>query len=88
MKLLRKILVSLSSLPLSAFTILLVYSFMYLFLGEEVYVAQMEILRDFSVLLKEFLVIAIAMFIAIIAYQISYEKYLKKKEKYLLKLSA
>ena len=75
-------------ITLSAFTILLVYSFMYLFLGEEVYVAQMEILRDFSVLLKEFLVIAIAMFIAIIAYQISYEKYLKKKEKYLLKLSA
>ena len=55
MKLSRKILVSLSALPLSAFTILLVYSFMYLFLGEEVYVAQMEILRDFS---KRFLRIA------------------------------
>ena len=86
MKLLRKILVSLSSLPLSAFTILLVYSFMYLFLGEEVYVAQMEILRDFSVLLKEFLVIAIAMFIAIIAYQISYEKIIEKESKVLAKV--
>lgn len=46
----------------------------------------MEILRDFSVLLKEFLVIAIAMFIAIIAYQISYEKILKKESKVLAKL--
>ena len=86
MKLSRKILVSLSALPLSAFTILLVYSFMYLFLGEEVYVAQMEILRDFSVLLKEFLVIAIAMFIAIIAYQISYEKIIEKERKILAKV--
>ena len=86
MKLLRKILTALIALPLSAFTILLVYSFMYLFLGEEVYVAQMEILRDFSVLLKEFLVIAIAMFIAIIAYQISYEKILEKERKILAKV--
>ena len=86
MKLSRKILTALIALPLSAFTILLVYSFMYLFLGEEVYVAQMEILRDFSVLLKEFLVIAIAMFIAIIAYQISYEKILEKERKILAKV--
>lgn len=86
MKLLRKILTALIALPLSAFTILLVYSFMYLFLGEEVYVAQMEILRDFSVLLKEFLVIAIAMFIAIIAYQISYEKIIEKERKILAKV--
>ena len=86
MKLLRKILTALIALPLSAFTILLVYSFMYLFLGEEVYVAQMEILRVFSVLLKEFLVIAIAMFIAIIAYQISYEKILEKERKILAKV--
>ncbi len=86
MKLSRKILTALIALPLSAFTILLVYSFMYLFLGEEVYVAQMEILRDFSVLLKEFLVIAIAMFIAIIAYQISYEKIIEKERKILAKV--
>ena len=86
MKLSRKILTALIALPLSAFTILLVYSFMYLFLGEEVYVAQMEILRDFSVLLKEFLVIAIAMLVAIIAYQISYEKIIEKERKILAKV--
>lgn len=86
MKLSRKILTALAALPLSAFTILIVYSFMYLFLGEEVYVVQIEILRDFSVLLKEFLVIAISMFIAIIAYQISYEKIIEKESKILSKV--
>ena len=86
MELSRKILVSLAALPLSAFIILLVYFFTYLCLGEQVYVSQMEILQDFSVLLKEFLVIAIALFIAIIAYQISYKKIIEKENKVLTKV--
>ena len=85
MKLSRKILASLTTLPLSAFVMLLVHSFIYLFLGEEAYVAQIEILSNYPVLLKEFLVIAIALFIAIIAYQISYEKIIEKENKVLTK---
>ena len=81
MKLAKKFAIALISLPLSAFIILIVYSFMYLFLGQELYIIEIGALKDFSILVKEFLVLAISMFIAILIFQISYENIIEKENK-------
>ncbi len=81
MKLSKKILKSLLALPISAFMILMIYSFMYLALGEELYTIEIEALKDFYVLIKEFLVLATSILIAIFVFQISYENIKEKENK-------
>lgn len=68
MKNLKKFLISLSALPLSAFTIILIYAFVYVFLGEKAYINQINQITDFNILLKIYSIITISIFITIISF--------------------
>ena len=81
MKLAKKLILSLLALPISSFVIFLIYVFMYLFLGEDVYLIEIGTLQDFSILLKEFIVISIAMYIALLSSLITIEKINEKDTK-------
>ena len=48
MKLAKKLILSLLALPISSFVIFLIYVFMCLFLGEDVYLIEIGTLQDFS----------------------------------------
>ena len=81
MKLAKKLILSLLALPISSFVIFLIYVFMYLFLGEDVYLIEIGTLQDFSILLKEFIVISVAMYIALLSSLITIEKINEKDTK-------
>ena len=81
MKLAKKLILSLLALPISSFVIFLIYVFMCLFLGEDVYLIEIGTLQDFSILLKEFIVISVAMYIALLTSLITIEKINEKDTK-------
>lgn len=58
----KKMMLSLLSIPASAFMILIVYFLIYIFLGEQYYINEINHIENINILIKEFLVIGISMF--------------------------
>ena len=65
MKLSKKVLLSLLSIPASAFIILIVYLLIYVLLGEQYYISEIKHIVNINILLKEFLVISVSLFMGI-----------------------
>ena len=70
MKLLKKIILSLLAFPISSFVIFMIYCLIYIFLGKQYYIAEINNISNIYMLLKEFLVIGISLYIAILSFMI------------------
>lgn len=88
MKLYRKILLSLLGIPLASFIILIIYFFIYVFLGNQSYINEIERIKDIQILLREFSVLSFSMFFAFLSFLISTDIINNIKYKILTKIFA
>ena len=81
MVLFKNFLKSLIALPISSFIILIIYIFLYVFLGEKVYLIEISALQNYSILVRELLVLSLGLYIAILTFQISNKKFNNEESK-------
>ena len=70
MKFFKKFMFSLIAFPISSFVIFMIYILIYIFLGEQYYIAEVNNISNIYILLKEFLVIGISLFISSLSFMI------------------
>ena len=88
MKITKKFLLSLLGIPVASLIILIIYFFIYTFLGNQFYIYQIEQIKDISILLKEFCVLSFSMYIAFFSYLVSIDIINDVKYKILTKVLA
>ena len=88
MKITKKFLLSLLGIPVASLIILIIYFFIYTFLGNQFYIYQIEQIKDISILLKEFCVLSFSIYIAFFSYLVSIDIINDVKYKILTKVLA